>query len=131
MTCVYFNGAKNVQKAGDVITAACPRAFSFHGGEHVLSLFFSDIARIGQIRVRNFLYQFFTEVLLTLLQSLILKTCRLYNVFGSGASHAMYAQFKAQASHFNKGKRIGLLRGAGTLPHGFMPCIGCFNKDVL
>ncbi len=58
LTCVYFDGAKNVQKAGDVITAAYPRAFSFHGGEHVLSLFFSDIARIAQIRVRKNLFHY-------------------------------------------------------------------------
>ena len=58
LTCVYFDGAKNVYKAGDVITAAYPRAFSFHGGEHVLSLFFSDIARIAQIRVRTNLFHY-------------------------------------------------------------------------
>ncbi len=55
---MYFDGAKNAQKAGDVITAAYPRAFSFYSGEHVLSLFFSDIARIAQIRVRKNLFTF-------------------------------------------------------------------------
>ncbi len=45
-----------MQKAGDVITTAFSRAFSFHGGKPVLSLFFSNIARIEQIRVRNFLF---------------------------------------------------------------------------
>ncbi len=40
-----------MQKAGGVITAAYPRAFSFHGGEHVLCLLFSDISKIAQIRV--------------------------------------------------------------------------------
>ncbi len=42
-----------------------------------------------------------------------MKCCRLYNVFGSGASHGVYAQFIAQAAAFNHGK-IGLLHGAGT-----------------
>ncbi len=56
LTCVYFDEAKNVQKVGDVITAAYPRAFSFHGGEHVMSLFFSNIAQIVQIRVGNILF---------------------------------------------------------------------------
>ncbi len=37
LTCVNFDGATNVQKVGDVITAAYPRAFSFHGGEHAYS----------------------------------------------------------------------------------------------
>jgi hypothetical protein len=45
---------------------------------------------------------------------LILKICRLYNVFGSGANHAILAQFAAQSSLYNKGRLIGLLRGAGT-----------------
>lgn len=44
----------------------------------------------------------------------MLKACRLYNVFGSGAIHGIYAQFLAQAAIHNKGKKIGLLRGAGT-----------------
>ena len=47
-------------------------------------------------------------------QLLTLKTCRMYNVFGSGANHAIYAQFIAQTSAANNGRKIGLLRGAGT-----------------
>jgi hypothetical protein len=35
-------------------------------------------------------------------------------VFGSGANHAIYAQFMAQSSLANCGKKVGLLRGAGT-----------------
>jgi hypothetical protein len=38
----------------------------------------------------------------------------LYNVFGSGANHAIHAQFMVQSSSYNKGQLIGLLRGAGT-----------------
>ena len=47
-------------------------------------------------------------------QILILKSCRLYNVFGSGANHAIYAQFMAQSFMANKGRKVGLLRGTGT-----------------
>ncbi len=47
-------------------------------------------------------------------QQLALKAYRLYNIFGSGANHAIHAQFMAQASIFNDGRKIGLLRGAGT-----------------
>ena len=32
----------------------------------------------------------------------------------SGANHAIYAQFMAQSSMANKGRKVGLLRGAGT-----------------
>ena len=42
----YFDGAANVQKPGDVLMARFPRSFCFHGGEHVVSLFFSLIAKI-------------------------------------------------------------------------------------
>jgi len=47
----YFDGASNVQKAGQVLTAQFPRAFCYHGGEHVVSLFFSDIAKIQPVKV--------------------------------------------------------------------------------
>ncbi len=56
----------------------------------------------------------FVAALLILLQNLILKTCGLYNLFESIASHRIYAQFMTQASVLNNGKRIGLLRGART-----------------
>ncbi len=59
-----------------------------------------------------FFFQFFVP-LLVILQILILKTCRLYNVFGSSASHRIHA-FMTQTSALNNGKRIGLLRVAGT-----------------
>ncbi len=55
---MFFDGAKNMQKVGDVITAAYPRAFSLHGVEHVLSLFFFGIARIAQIGVRKMFCSF-------------------------------------------------------------------------
>ena len=45
---------------------------------------------------------------------LILKLCRLYNVFSSGATHGIYAQFMAQSANANNGRKIGMLRGSGT-----------------
>ena len=38
----------------------------------------------------------------------------MYNVFGSGASHAIYAQFMAQSALANRGRKVCLIRGAGT-----------------
>jgi hypothetical protein len=38
----------------------------------------------------------------------------MYNVFGSGASHAIYAQFMAQLALANRGRKVHLIRGAGT-----------------
>ncbi len=40
------------------------------------------------------------------------KCCRLYNVFGSGASHEIHSQFMTQSFIHNKGRRVGLLHGA-------------------
>ncbi len=51
---------------------------------------------------------------LTIPQQLVLKACRLFNIFGSDVNHAIHAQFMAQASIFNDGHKIGLLHGAGT-----------------
>ena len=47
----FFDGASNVQKAGEVLMTKYPRSFSFHGGEHVVSLFFSSIAKLKPIKV--------------------------------------------------------------------------------
>jgi hypothetical protein len=47
-------------------------------------------------------------------QLLILKTCSFYNIFGSEANHATYAQFLAQSDAANRGKQFGLFQGAGT-----------------
>ena len=48
---IMFDGAKNVQNAGKIITAYNPRILSIHGGEHAASLFFSDIAKLNPIKV--------------------------------------------------------------------------------
>jgi len=47
----YFDGASNVQKAGRLLVAKYPRAMCLHGGEHVISLFFADLAKMRPIRV--------------------------------------------------------------------------------
>ena len=47
-------------------------------------------------------------------QVLVLKTCRMYHVFGSGASDANYAQFMAQSALANRGRKVCLIQGAGT-----------------
>jgi hypothetical protein len=46
----YFDGASNVQKAGEILMAKFPRSFCFHGGEHVVSLFFSSFAKIKPVK---------------------------------------------------------------------------------
>ena len=50
---IFFDGAKNVQKAGKIIEAIFPRTTCLHGVEHGVSLFFSDIAKIPEIKVSH------------------------------------------------------------------------------
>ncbi len=47
----FFDGALNIQKAGELLMAKYPCSFCFHGGEHVGSLFFLSIAKIKPIKV--------------------------------------------------------------------------------
>ncbi len=47
-----------MQKAGQILCAHFPQAMCFHGGKHVLSLFFSDLSRLGAIKVSVFYSKF-------------------------------------------------------------------------
>jgi hypothetical protein len=47
----YFDGAYNVQKAGEVLMARFPCSFCFHEDKHILSLFFFSIAKIKPVKV--------------------------------------------------------------------------------
>ena len=47
----FFDGASNVQKAGEVLMAKYPRTFCCHGGEHVVSLWFTSLSKIKPIKV--------------------------------------------------------------------------------
>ncbi len=123
----FFDGAANVKKVGQILHQTFPRAYCFHWGEHVLSLFFSDLSKQKQIQVRQ--SQLFLCHMLTSFQSLVLKACRLYNVFGSDANHGIHAQFMIQASAINNGKGIGLFRGAKTrFVTWFLPSTVCSVK---
>ncbi len=70
----------------------------FHGGQHFLSLFSlqNHPTQVSYI----FIVFSFTLFFSYILQLLVVKCCRLYNVFGPGASHVIYAQFIAQATAF-------------------------------
>ncbi len=103
-----------MQNAGQILCVHFPWTMCFHGGEHVLLLFSRDLSRLGAIKVSfSILHCFFICNMLTSCQPLVLKACRLYNIFGSGDIHAIHDQFMAQVSIFNYGHKIGLLQGAG------------------
>ncbi len=54
----YFDGALNVQKAVNILMARFLRLFCLYGGEHVVLLFFSSIAKIKPIKVSYMLVLF-------------------------------------------------------------------------
>ena len=47
----YFDGASNVQKAGEVLGVNFPWTVTYHGREHAVALWFSDLAKILEIKV--------------------------------------------------------------------------------
>ena len=93
----------------------------FMEGSMLVHSFFSDIAKIAPIKLRMCDFIFFVSfstillycLTLNLLKILILKVCRMYNFFVSGAAHGIYAQFIQKSGVHNNGKKIGLLRDAG------------------
>ncbi len=76
-----------------------------------LDTFFSDLSKLGAIKVRNCIYLF---VLTCQTSHFSTATCRLFNIFDSGKNHAIHAKFMAQANIFNNGQKIGFLREAST-----------------
>jgi hypothetical protein len=105
--CVFFDGAANVQKAGRLLAAKYPRMHVQTCAAHCISLFFSDICnRLWQVRL------------------MLLNYRRLYRLFGSGSMHSPYALFISQSKNFNAGRKVGLIRAAGTrmAGHAYAQC---------
>lgn len=93
---VIFDGASNVQKAGQLLEAKFPHITVLHGAEHVISLFYQDVFRLREFE------------LLKRMNRLI------YRYFGSGSMHSPYAIFSKHSRDHNGGKCIGLIRAADT-----------------
>ena len=74
--------------------------------------YFFNIAKIALINLRMCAFIFFFSLstlllyclILKLLKILILKVCRMYNVFGSDGSHKIYTQFIEQSGVHNNRK---------------------------
>jgi hypothetical protein len=94
--CAFFDGASNVQKAGEIMEAKYPRITVMHGAEHVVSLFYADIFKIPEF--------------------LLLKKFNrlLYKFFGSGSMHLPYALFQKQSKAHNNGRNVGFIRSSDT-----------------
>ncbi len=71
MDCFFFDGAANKQKAEAILCATYPQAESFHGGDHVVSLFFSNLSKLKSIQVSYTMNIFFLVIFfLTIYQRL-------------------------------------------------------------
>ncbi len=62
--CFFFDGAANVQRACAIFCTKYPRAISFHGGKHVLSLFLVIWQKSSQLRwvSKNLVLNFFMNI---------------------------------------------------------------------
>jgi len=89
---VLFDGASNVQKAGELLASLYHQIAVLYGVEHVMVLFFNDVFKNRELQT-------------------FIKISRIfYKVFGSGAMHIPYAAFqKHSKNHNNNGCKIGLI----------------------
>ena len=78
---VIFDGASNVQKAGDILASKYPRISCIHDAEHVASLFFKDAGKIPIISVTIKFYEI------------------IYGFFGSGSRNSTYAIYMENAKN--------------------------------
>ena len=96
-----FDGGSNFQKAAVALIARNPRMTVIHGAEHVLALFFSDLAKEPLIKLLKTVYSI------------------LYRWFG-GAHHATYATFMHHGRLHNKGKKCGMYKPSETRMAGYI-----------
>ena len=89
---VFFDGASNVQNAGEILRAFNPRITVGHGAEHVVSLFFADV---------------YTKVKSFMLLSAFAKKLR--NIFGA-VRHSPSAMFKKYSRQHNHGVHLGFIK---------------------
>jgi hypothetical protein len=76
---VFFDGASNVQNAGEILRAFNPRITVGHGADHAVFLFFADV---------------YTKVKFFILLSAFAK--RLHNIFGA-VRHSPLAMLRSIA----------------------------------
>jgi hypothetical protein len=93
---VIFDGASNVQKAGQLLEAKFPNISVIHGAEHVVSLFYHDVFQLKEFHMLKNINRL------------------IYRYFGSGSMHSPYAIFSKHSRDHNNGKCIGLIRAADT-----------------
>ena len=100
---IFFDGASNVQLAGEMIKVQYPRMTVLKGAEHVMNLFFMDCA---------------TKI--PFIAALVRMYCKsLYPFMGSGGRHKVYSIFMEHSRSWNGGHAIGFTKACGLRFAGF------------
>ena len=95
-----FDGASNVQLAGELLKIHYPNILVIRGVEHTLSLFFNDVSKIPVLNQR------------------IAAHKAIYNLFGSGVYHKPHSIFKNKLYEFHN-RNIRLFSGNDTRMAGY------------
>ena len=92
---IMFDGASNVQLAGELLQIRYPKVTVMCGVEHTVSLFFDDVSKIPVVN------------------NIITAHKTINNLFGSGMYHKPHSIFKSKSYEFHN-RNIGLFRGNDT-----------------
>ena len=92
MDLLLFDGATNVQKAGQIMAARYPWLTVIHGADHAISLVFGDLFK----KVTEF--------------KRMVNICRKVRNVSGCKCHATTAMFRKRAKEHNNGRLIGLIK---------------------
>ena len=95
-----FDGASNVQLAGELLKIRYPKITVMRGVEHTVYLFFNGVSKIPVVN------------------QMISAHKAIYNLFGSGIYHKPYSIFKSKSYEFHN-RNIGLFSGNDTRISGY------------
>ena len=95
-----FDGASNVQLAGELVKLHYPNISVMRGVEHTVSFFFNDVSKIP---VANQMITYHKAI---------------YNLFGSGIYHKPHSISKSKSYEFHN-RNIGLFSGNDTIMAGY------------
>ena len=95
-----FDGASNVQLAGELLKIHYPKITVMRGVEHTVSLFFNDVSKIPVVN------------------QMITAHKAIYNLFGSGIYHKPHSIFKSKSYEFQN-RNIGFFSGNNTRMAGY------------
>ena len=97
---VMFDGASNVQLAGELLKIHYPKISVMRGVEHTVSLFFNNVSKIPVVN------------------QMITAHKAIYNLLGSGIYHKPHSIFKSKSYEFHN-RNIGLFSRNDTSMAGY------------